>query len=419
MRSRRNLLSDIDWISIILYVVLVAMGYLSIYAADYDATRSSIIDFSHPHGKQVIWIALSFVLAGLILIIDSKFFTTFAYVMYGAVLLLLLLVLGAGSTINGNKAWLQLGGFSLQPAEFAKFATCLALSKFMSGLGVNLKNLSTRLILGGMIALPVALILAQGDAGSAIVFSVFILVLYREGLPAEILIVGFAIAVLSVLALLLNKIYLIIALAAIALVLIVLFRRNRRLIFFIVGGTIIASAYVFSVNIVVAHLKPHQINRINVLLGKDTDTKGVGYNVNQSKITIGSGGLTGKGFLNGTQTKGNFVPEQITDFIFCTVGEEHGFAGTFLVLALYFGLLVRIVFIAERQRSKFSRLYGYGVACILFFHITINVGMTIGLVPVVGIPLPFFSYGGSSIIAFTALLFVLLKLDGERLAVLR
>jgi rod shape determining protein RodA len=219
--------------------------------------------------------------------------------------------------------------------------------------------------------------------------------------------------------LLINKVYLAIALIVIALIVAFLFRRNRRSAALIVGSAIIASAYVFSVHVVVSHLKAHQINRINVLLGKDTDIKGVGYNVNQSKITIGSGGFLGKGFLGGTQTKGNFVPEQIDDFIFCTVGEEHGFVGTFIVLALFFGLLIRVVTIAERQRSKFSRIYGYGVACILFFHIAINIGMTIGLVPVIGIPLPFFSYGGSSMLAFTVLLFILLKLDGERLAVLR
>ena len=314
----------------------------------------------------------------------------------------------------------MLGGFSLQPAEFAKFATCLALAKYMSALGTNVRTIASQLILFAFIAVPVALILKQGDAGSAMVFSVFILVFYREGLvPGWILVALFALGVLSVMALLIKEIYLIIGIVVIAAAILALFRRSRQLVAIVVGGTLFASVFIFSVSTVVTHLKPHQINRINVLIGKDTDTKGIGYNVNQSKITIGSGGLMGKGFLNGTQTKGNFVPEQITDFIFCTVGEEHGFVGTSLVLLLFLGLLVRIVMIAERQRSKFSRIYGYGVACILFFHLTINIGMTIALVPVVGIPLPFFSYGGSSILAFTAMLFVLLKLDGERLAVLR
>jgi len=313
----------------------------------------------------------------------------------------------------------MLGGFSLQPAEFAKFATCLALAKYLSALGISIKSLSTKIICFVIIGLPMLLILGQGDAGSAIVFSVFVLVLYREGLPPTVLILGVTIAFLTIVALVVNKLYLAIALIVIGVIFAVLLRRNKQVMALTMVAAVVAAGYVFSVNVVVSHLKPHQQNRINVLLGKDTDIKGVGYNVNQSKITIGSGGLLGKGFLNGTQTKGNFVPEQIDDFIFCTVGEEHGFAGTMLVLLVFFGLLIRVIYIAERQRSRFSRIYGYGVACILFFHIAVNIGMTIGVVPVIGIPLPFFSYGGSSMLAFTTLLFILLKLDGERLAVLR
>jgi rod shape determining protein RodA len=419
MQRKKSLINDPDWITMLLYLALVVMGFFSIYAADYDGMSTKLIDFSRSSGKQVIWIGLSFLLAGLILIIDSKFYTTFAYMIYGAIMLLLVSVLIFGQTINGSKSWFAIGGFGIQPAEFAKFAAALAVAKYLSALGISMRDFSTKVICGIIVAIPMALVLLQGDAGSALVFTVFILVLYREGLPSEFLIFLVIFGLISVLALLINLYILIGLIIALGAFLVYTVRKSRMMMMLMVGGAIFASAYIFTVDYAINHLKAHQKDRINVLFGKKVDPKGVGYNVNQSKITIGSGGLLGKGFLQGTQTKGNFVPEQTTDFIFCTVGEEYGFVGSLVVLGCLFGLLVRVVFIAERQRSRFSRIYGYAVACILFFHIFVNVGMTISLFPVMGIPLPFFSYGGSSIMAFTTLLFILIKLDSERLAVLR
>ncbi|MDX2003120.1 MAG: rod shape-determining protein RodA [Chitinophagales bacterium] len=423
MRNNRGIFTNIDWISVLIYLALVVFGYMAVYAADYNMQAEKVIDFSRSHGKQLIWILVSLGLAGLILLLDSKFFTTFAYPIYGFVLGLLVLVLLIGSTIKGSKSWLTLGGFSLQPAEFAKFATGLAVAKYLSALGVNIRDFSARIISGVIIAIPVGLIVLQGDAGSALVFGIFILVLYREGLPAIIPLIILIVAVLSISALIVNKYILIGVIVLTAAVIAFYLRRNRQVLLVIAGIMVLASAYVFTVDYTYSHLKPHRKDRIAVyiagLTGQKMDTKGVGYNVNQSQITIGSGGLTGKGFLNGTQTAGDFVPEQITDFIFSTIGEEYGFLGSALVLGLLFGLTIRVIFLAERQRSRFTRIYGYVVACVLFFHIMVNVGMTISLVPVMGIPLPFFSYGGSSIIAFTILLFILLKLDSERLAVLR
>jgi rod shape determining protein RodA len=419
MQRQKSLINDPDWIAMLLYLALVVMGFLSIYAADYDGMSTKVLDFSRAGGKQVVWIGLSFLLAGLILIIDSKFYTTFAYPIYGAVMLSLVAVLLLGQTINGSKSWFAIGGFGIQPAEFAKFAAALAVAKYLSALGISMRDLSTKVICAIIVAIPMALVLLQGDAGSALVFTVFVLVLYREGLPSEVLILGGSLILISILALLINKFILIGIVLVIAALLVWMVRRNRITMALMVAAGIFASAYVLTVDYTFNHLKEHQRDRINVLFGKKVDPKGVGYNVNQSKITIGSGGLLGKGFLQGTQTKGNFVPEQTTDFIFCTVGEEHGFIGSLVVLGCLFGLLVRVVMIAERQRSRFSRIYGYAVACILFFHIFVNIGMTISLFPVMGIPLPFFSYGGSSIMAFTTLLFILIKLDSERLAVLR
>lgn len=413
---RKSLLASVDWLSIFIYLLLVAMGWFSIYAAEYEGVRTKAFDMTSNHGKQMTWILVSLAFAFVALIIDSKFYTTFAYVIYFFIMLLLLGVLGFGTEVKGNKSWIQFGGFSIQPAEFAKLAVCLAIAKYLSTLNVDLRKYKPQLICFGLLTIPMGLIFLQGDFGSALVFGVFLLVLFREGLNPIYLIIVVLIAILSILALLFSYAYLIGSILLIGLLLIFIFRKSKGIIPSLIGLMVISSAYVFAVDYVFDHfLQERHRDRINVLLGKS----GNDWNVNQSKIAIGSGGWSGKGFLNGTQTKYDFVPELSTDFIFCTIGEEHGFLGSFIVLMLLFGLLYRIVFISERQRSKFSRIYGYGVASILFFHITINVGMTIGLAPVIGIPLPFFSYGGSSILAFTTLLFVLLKLDADRLAVLR
>jgi rod shape determining protein RodA len=334
--------------------------------------------------------------------------------------LLLVGVLIFGATIKGSKSWIRMGSFSLQPAEFAKFAVSLALAKFFSGLNVNLKANASKIIVGAIIGIPAILILLQGDTGSMLVFSAFILVLFREGLPAIFLILIFVVAVLSVLALIINKYILILLLALVGVGMFLFLKRAKNIVPIVAILFTLGTGYIFSVDYVFNQiLRSHQRERIEILLGQKTDLKGAGYNLNQSLIAIGSGGTMGKGFLKGTQTKFNFVPEQSTDFIFCTIGEEWGFMGSAGILLIFFGLLYRIVFIAERQRSKFSRVYAYSVASILFFHITINVGMTIGLVPVIGIPFPLVSYGGSSILAFTILLFILLKLDSDRLAALR
>jgi rod shape determining protein RodA len=368
----------------------------------------------------MLFVVVSIVIAIILLIIDSKFYTTFAYFIYGLMMLLLIGVLVFGSTIKGSKSWITFGNFSLQPAEMAKFAAALALAKFFSGLNISMKNLSTKIIAATIIGIPAVLILLQGDTGSMLVFTSFILVLFREGLPSIFLIMIFVVGLLSVLALVVNKFILIIVIALFCAGFFFFLQRAKNIVPVVAAMFIVCSAYVLSVDYVFNNvLRSHQRERIDVLLGKETDLKGAGYNLNQSLIAIGSGGVTGKGYLKGTQTKFNFVPEQSTDFIFCTIGEEFGFLGSTALLLLFFGLLYRIIFLAERQRSKFSRVYAYSVASIFFFHVAINIGMTIGLVPVIGIPFPFVSYGGSSLLGFTILLFILVKLDSDRLAVLR
>jgi rod shape determining protein RodA len=322
--------------------------------------------------------------------------------------------------VKGSYGWIDIGSFKLQPAEFAKFATNMALAKYLSTLGIRMQDLRTKIISFLIIGVPGAIILLQNDTGSAMVFGSFIFVLYREGLSGNVLLLGFFVVVLFVISLLVKKTVLFGIIAGAALVFYFLVRKTRKNILIIVAGALVAAAIVFSVDYVYNNvLQLHQRTRIDVVLGKELDLKGAGYNVNQSKIAIGSGGWFGKGFLQGTQTKFDFVPEQSTDFIFCTVGEEWGFMGSLVVIGLFLLLLVRIIVIAERQRSQYTRIYGYGVASILFFHLMINIGMTIGLAPVIGIPLPFFSYGGSSLWSFTILLFVFIKLDAYRFQILR
>jgi rod shape determining protein RodA len=392
---------------------------VNIYAAVYNDEHKNIFDLTQNYGKQMIWILTSLVLGMVILILDAKFFSAFSYVIFIVLLLVLILVLVIGKEVAGSRSWFEIGNFRLQPSEFAKFATALAMAKYMSALDLNINRLSTRLTAATIILLPASLIILQPDAGSAIVYSAFILVLFREGLSGNFLLFGVAIAILFVLALMIDKFVLIGCLAGIGLMAFLLYKNLRRQFFWIVAAFIVLAGYVYSIDYVVENiLEPHQQKRINVLIGKETDIKGAGYNVHQSLIAIGSGGFLGKGFLQGTQTKYDFVPEQSTDFIFCTIGEEWGFTGSIIVIIIFVGLLWRIVILAERQRSKFSRIYGYGVAAILFFHFVVNIGMTIGLLPVIGIPLPFISYGGSSLWGFTVLLIVFVKLDSVRLQLL-
>ena len=419
MRQRTNILQNLDRITILLYILLVLIGWISIYAAVYNESHTSIFDMEMNYGKQLIWIITSILLAIIILVIDAKFYSTFSMLIYILAVGMLLAVLVFGREIAGSRSWFQLGSFSLQPSEFAKVATALALAKYLSGLDNDLTKMRSRLGAAGLMLLPAALILLQPDTGSALVFAAFVLVLFREGMSGNLLFIGAVVAVLFILALLFNKFIIIGVLAANAALIMYLYPNLRKKWFWVVSILLLTSAYVYSVDYAFENvLEPHQKKRINVLLGIEKDIHGAGYNVHQSKIAIGSGGFSGKGFLKGTQTKFDFVPEQSTDFIFCTIGEEWGFIGSFVVVALFVGLLARLVILAERQRSKFSRIYGYGVASVLFFHFTVNIGMTIGLLPVIGIPLPFISYGGSSLWGFTILLFIFLKLDSVRLDLL-
>lgn len=400
--------------------MLVVFGFINIYAARYNEEHPKIYDITQNYGKQLIWIAAAIFIALSILLIDAKFFSTFAYPIYGITMILCFVVIFLSKDKNGAHAWFEFGNnFKFQPSEFAKFSVTLVLAKYLSTQNVDIKKFRTKVIVAIILLIPVMLIIFQNDTGSALVYFALILVLYRFGLSGNILIIGLIAVFLCSIALLFNKFIIIGILGAITAFLIFLLRRNRKGIITIIAMFIAASFIVYGVEYAFNKvLEPHQKQRINVLFGKNTDKKGAGYNVNQSKIAIGSGGFWGKGFLKGTQTKYDFVPEQSTDFIFCTIGEEWGFIGSLLIISLFTGLFVRIVIVAERQRSLFAKIYGYGVASILFFHFLINVGMTLGIIPVIGIPLPFFSYGGSSLWSFTILLFILVKQDSHRLQLL-
>lgn len=587
MRTQQGIFSNIDWVIVGIYLVMVLLGWMNIYAAAYNPEHPSIFDFSQRYGKQLLWIGVAFLIAIVLLIIEGDFFTKTAYIFYGITILLLLAVLVVGKKVNGAKAWIEIGAFSLQPAEFAKVACSLAMAKYLSTVEPRIKEYfgTTLLFLSSIVAflleivfvgyaaymlvnysltevvwikledlsilwsgtlneiawifeedittiwnrkiffllttlvvaipgilyiiiynvlirdfdwgsirgilgifliifIPAGLIILQPDLGSDLVFAAFLFVLFREGLPGSFLLYGFFAAILFVLALIINKVDLICVLISLCffsyliikkhidttiyfalltlisslicvyfnttimsminhgvekyftirelsylmyvaffsflyMMINVLINRIPRDTWFFLAPLAVAIVMVFSVDYAFSHLPQHQQDRINILLGKKSDPKGSEFNIIQSKIAIGSGGISGKGFLEGTQTKAKFVPEQSTDFIFCTVGEEWGFVGSTILLVLFLVLLIRIIYVAERQRSVFTRVYGYGVASILFFHLAINIGMTIGLAPVIGIPLPFFSYGGSSLWAFTILLFIFVKLDAYRLQVLR
>lgn len=474
-----SVFKSLDWITIILYLLLVGAGVVSIYAASYDFDNAAILDFSEFSGKQFMWAGFGLIIGCAILLLDYRIYEAYAYPIYGAVILLLILTIFIAPDIKGSRSWIVLGAVSLQPAEFGKFATALALAKLFDSYNFSLNakpsNYFRSLIL---IFLPIILILLQHETGSALVYISLIFVLYREGMSGMILcavlcaityfvvavkfssplILGihagafsvfiliwiifslmllfyckdFYIARNTIIGLLASGItvtiltlcgvsvngtayFIITTIAALIYVAIAMLRHRINKYLITISFVATSVLFLFSVNYVFGNvLQPHQQMRIKVALGIEDDIRGVGYNVNQSKIAIGSGGLTGKGFLNGTQTKLKYVPEQHTDFIFCTIGEEKGFIGSTAVLAIFLALILRIIHIAERQRSPFGRVYTYCVASYLIFHLAINIGMVIGLCPVIGIPLPFFSYGGSALWSFTILLFIMLRIDASR-----
>ncbi|RZS95763.1 rod shape-determining protein RodA [Cecembia calidifontis] len=420
MREDDLYINKIDWITITIYALLVIMGWFNIYAAVYDEQAAkSIFDFSINSGKQLVWIGTALLLITIIMVADYRLFENLSLVLYGIFLLFLLITPFFGKEINGQRAWFEIGAFRLQPAEFAKFATALALAKFMERPSFDLSQFKYQMQALLIIMLPVALIMLQPDTGTAMVYSAFFIMLYREGMPQRYYVLGLAFIAVSLLALgIENNLYIVIGVVAVVVIFILLGKKklSRILAFTILGLATIA--YTYSLDYVVSKLPEHQQNRIMVLFNPDIDPLGVGWNVTQSKIAIGSGGFAGKGYLEGTQTKFDFVPEQHTDFIFCTLGEEFGWVGSLVVIFLFCALLIRLVFLAERQKNRFSRVYGYSVISILLFHFMINIAMTIGLFPVVGIPLPFFSYGGSSLWSFTILLFIFIKLDSHRIQLL-
>lgn len=420
MRQDDLYINKIDWISILIYAALVIIGWFNIYAAVYDEQAAkSIFDFSINSGKQLVWIGTAVLLITLIMVADYRLFDNLSLVLYGIFVFFLLITPFFGKEINGQRAWFEIGAFRLQPAEFAKFATGLALAKFMERPSFDLSQPKYQLQALAIIMIPVALIMLQPDTGSAMVYSAFFIMLYREGMPQRYYALALTFIAVSLLALgIENNLYLVITIITVIAILIFLGKKKiSRIISFVVIG-ILMIGYVYSLDYVVSKLPQHQQNRIMVLFQPDLDPLGVGWNVTQSKIAIGSGGFVGKGYLEGTQTKFDFVPEQHTDFIFCTLGEEFGWLGSLVVITLFCALLIRLVFLAERQKTRFSRVYGYAVISILFFHFMINIAMTIGLFPVVGIPLPFFSYGGSSLWSFTILLFIFIKLDSHRIQLL-
>jgi len=469
MRRSINIWNGIDKVTIVLYLALVIMGWFNIYAAVYNEEHKYIFDLSQRYGKQFIWILAAIVMAIFVVIIDTRFYLFFAWFIYVFLIFLLVLVLVIGREVNGARSWFEFGPVSLQPSEFAKFATALALASYLSSHRQEMTKLKGIIPAAGIILLPALLTAIQPDMGSTIVFFSFFFVLFREGMSPYIFVSGLLMLVLFFLTLLIDNLHLEAALIILAFLITWLATKKLKMclaglgIFILIGGTLfllnyyvlkslgnelvvlltlilsgVAFAYyiyskkalgvlviylfvlgsVLYINIVdIAFnnfLKPHQRERVEIMLGFKSDPHGTGYNLNQSLISIGSGGFSGKGYLQGTQTKFKFVPAQSTDFIFCTVGEEWGFLGSSVVVGIYLFFLLRLVKLAERQRSVFARIYGYGVVSILFTHFFINIGMATGLVPVIGIPLPFFSYGGSSLWGFTTLLFILLRFDATR-----
>tara|TARA_B100000242_G_scaffold120883_1_gene84772 strand:+ start:2211 stop:3473 length:1263 start_codon:yes stop_codon:yes gene_type:complete len=420
MRKAKNIFENIDYLSVILYLFLIFIGFFNIYASEFNDDSNEIFNLSKRHGRQLLFISISSLIAFFLIIIDWKFFFSLSFLIYAISISSLILILFVGKITNGSLSWFDFGSFRIQPSEFAKFATALAVARYINLFSIKKFNFSKTIICIGLVLVPLLLITFQNDTGTALVFLSFILVLYREGLTENVLIFGFSIFLLTIMCLVLDFYILLILLFCIACITFYFLKKKKKNIINILVLFVFCISYSYTVNYVVKNILPeHQSDRIMVVLGHKKDPYGIGYNVIQSKIAIGSGGIAGKGFLNGTQTRFDFVPEQSTDFIFCTIGEEWGFSGALIFISLYLALLLRILFLSERQRSNFSRVYGYSVACILFVHFLINIGMTIGLFPVVGIPLPFISYGGSSLISFTILLFVFLNLDSYRLQILR
>jgi len=417
LRKRRNsILAGIDWPLVILYLVLVILGWINIYSASITEQHHEILDFSTKYGKQLLWIGLSIFLIIFILFIDAKFYERFSSLIYITSLISLLGLFIFGKTISGATSWYVINGISIQPSEFAKAATALALAKLLSEKHYNLKIFKNQLKAFVIILLPALLIIPQPDPGSAVIYLAFFLTLYKQGLPLYYLLIGISAVILFILALIINQYFILIGLVIFMLLIYILTRKKKISIFYYIIPLTIAIGYVFTVGYIFNTVfEQRHRDRFNIILGLAKDTKGIGYNTNQAEIAIGSGGFFGKGFLQGTQTKGDFVPEQHTDYIFSTIGEEWGFLGSSLVILLFMMFLFRILQVTKRQKNKFSAIYGYSVAAIFFVHFTINIGMVIGLLPTVGIPLPFFSYGGSALWGFTLLLFIFIRLDANRI----
>jgi rod shape determining protein RodA len=439
--ERKSILSRIDSITLLLYLTLVFVGLLTVFSVEYRSTDSSIFLMTKSHMKQSIWLGISLFVGLIIIYTESKVFSSFAFLSYTIGIALLLITIVAGKDVKGSHSWLGVGSFAFQPGEVCKIFTALALSKFLSLPETNFKTLRHRMVGAAMVMVPSLIIILQDETGLALVYFSFFLVMYREGLPNAVLIIGFSLVGLTIATLLVDRLILFFIITGIAILIGVLIRRTLRrdavARIFLIGAWLIAVGFsTFMVPLVFKNvLKSYQIDRIYSMLGTEVPAsyvkaekiEGAGvkkanasdYNVTQSKIAIGSGGLLGKGFLNGTSTKNDFVPEQNTDFIFCAVGEQFGFLGSTVLILLYLSLMLRVLFIAERQRSPFSRIYGYCVASILFFHFAINLSMTIGLAPVIGITLPFLSYGGSSLLSFSILIFILIRLDVDRQVLIR
>tara|TARA_R100000306_G_scaffold5939_9_gene8387 strand:- start:10193 stop:11452 length:1260 start_codon:yes stop_codon:yes gene_type:complete len=406
-------LVKLDWLTIFLYFALVAIGWMNIYSASLDDSATTFWDFDQIYTKQLLWIFLSVVLIIFILAIEAKFYERFSSVIYLVSLLSLLGLFLFGKTISGATSWYSFGGISLQPSEFAKAATALALSKYLTDIQTDLNQFKDQLKAFLIIALPAIFIIPQPDPGSALIYAAFVFPLYREGLHFVYLLLGFFAAALFISTLAFGTFWVILAVVLIAGFLFFRKRKKRPNLFKYLVIVVACIGFSFSVSYIFNNIfEQRHRDRFNIVLGKEIDSKGIGYNTNQSEIAIGSGRWLGKGWTEGTQTKGKFVPEQHTDYIFSTVGEEWGFLGSMLVVLLFVGLIVRVLFLAERQKNSFSRVYGYSVAAILFFHFFVNIGMVTGLFPTVGIPLPFFSYGGSGLWGFTILLFIFIRLDG-------
>ncbi len=417
MRRKLNIFSNIDKTVLFLYLIMVTIGWVNIFSAEYTEYQRFTLDFNSSYGKQLFWIATAFILGAVILATDVRFFTGFAWIIYAVSLLLLIGVLFFGVEINATKAWFRFGGFAFQPSEITKYTTALALAAFIANRRTKKTGGTDQIRAFLILLLPASLVLLQKDVGTTLVFTSFILVLFREGMIGGMVLFFGALAILLfVLTLIFNEFVIIGVLAVTGLVAGIVMRKRQGFIPQLTGLFMLLSLYVYSVDFAFNNiLEPHHKARIEVLVYGEADLQGAGYNLHQSKIAIGSGGGFGKGFLQGTQTRFNFVPEQTTDFIFCTIGEEWGFAGSLVIIGLFVFLLLRLLYLAERQRSVFSRVMGYSLISILLFHFTINIGMTIGLVPVIGIPLPLISYGGSSLWGISLFLFTFLKLDAERL----